>query len=124
MDCSRNDVIFSFSSIYYRLLMGSTHGHEDRVRYWLTEAVGKGQPIPCKVFMVTRRPYSKVYCFFKLSKIFLRKDERILIAAFLSRPLRGKFSVTENINPAYNAKRRLRCTHSEVHTSKCRLGQS
>ena len=45
----------------YRLLMRSTHDHEDRVRYWLTDAEGGGQPIPDKVFMVMSRPKSKVY---------------------------------------------------------------
>ena len=59
----------------YRLLMRSTHDHEDRVRYWLTDAEGGGQPIPDKVFMVMSRPKSKVYyCFIKLSGIFLHKD--------------------------------------------------
>ena len=54
--------------------MRSTHDHEDRVRYWLTDAVG-GQPIPDKVFMVMSRPKPKVhYCFIKLSGIFLQKD--------------------------------------------------
>ena len=55
--------------------MRSTHDHEDRVRYWLTDAEGGGQPIPDKVFMVMGRPKSKVYyCFIKLSGIFLHKD--------------------------------------------------
>ena len=59
----------------YRLLMRSTHGHEDRVRYLLTDAEGGGQPIPDKVFMVMNRPKSKVYyCFIKLSGIVLHKD--------------------------------------------------
>ena len=59
----------------YRLLMRSTHDHEDRVRYWLTDAEGGGQPIPDAVFMVMSRPKSKVYyCFIKLSGIFLHKD--------------------------------------------------
>ena len=58
-----------------RLLIRSTHDHEDRVRYWLTDAEGGGQPIPDKVFMVMSRPKSKVYhCFIKLSGIFLHKD--------------------------------------------------
>ena len=35
--------------------MRSTHDHEDRVRYWLTDAEGGGQPIPDKVFMVMSR---------------------------------------------------------------------
>ena len=39
--------------------MRSTHDHEDRVRYWLTDAEGGGQPIPDKVFMVMSRPKSK-----------------------------------------------------------------
>ena len=55
--------------------MRSTHDHEDRVRYWLTDAEGGGQPIHDKVFMVMSRPKSKVYyCFIKLSGIFLHKD--------------------------------------------------
>ena len=72
----------------YRLLMRSTHDHEDRVRYWLTDAAGGGQPIPDKVFMVMSRPKSKVYyCFIKLSGIFLHKDWNIHSYCFLSRPL-------------------------------------
>ena len=35
--------------------MRSTHDHEHRVRYWLTDAVGGDQPIPDKVFMVMSR---------------------------------------------------------------------
>ena len=32
---------YKWSVLYnYRLLMRSTHGHEDRVRYWLTDAEG------------------------------------------------------------------------------------
>ena len=62
----------------YRLLMRSTHDYEDRVRYWLTDAEGGGQPIPDKVFMVMSRPKSKVYyCFIKLSGIYLHKDWNI-----------------------------------------------
>ena len=62
----------------YRLLMRSTHDHEDRVRYWLTDAEGRGQPILDAVFMVMSRPKSKVYyCFIKLSGIFLHKDWNI-----------------------------------------------
>ena len=54
----------------YRLLMRSTRYHVDRVWYWLTDAVGGGLPIPDKVYMVPRRPKSKVYnCFIKLSGI-------------------------------------------------------
>ena len=50
--------------------MRSTHDHEDRVRYWLTDAEGGGQPIPDKVFMVMSRPKSKVYnCIEKLGDI-------------------------------------------------------
>ena len=68
--------VFERCTLYnYRLLMRSTHDHEDRVRYWLTDAEGGGQPIPDKVFMVMSRPKSKVYyCFIKLSGIFLHKD--------------------------------------------------
>ena len=74
----RNERPFVFDALIlynYRLLMRSTHDHEDRVRYWLTDAEGGGQPIPDKVFMVMSRPKSKVYyCFIKLSGIFLHKD--------------------------------------------------
>ena len=51
----KNDDVDSLNSkmipfLYnYRLLMRSTHDHEDRVRYWLTDAVDGGQPIPVKV---------------------------------------------------------------------------
>ena len=31
--------------------MRSTHDHEDGVRYWLTDAEGRGQQIPDKVFI-------------------------------------------------------------------------
>ena len=34
------------------------------------------------------------------------------------------FSIAKNRNPAYNANRCLQFTHSEVHSSKCCLGQS
>ena len=62
--------------------MRSTHDHEDRARYWLTDAfllmtmkTGVGQPIPDAVFMVMSRTKSKVYyCFIKLSGIFLQQD--------------------------------------------------
>ena len=48
---------------------------EDRVRYWLTDAVGGGQPIPDKVSMVMSRPKSNLYySFIKLSGNFLKKD--------------------------------------------------
>ena len=68
--------------------MRSTHDHEDRVRYSLTDAEGGGQPMPDKVFMVMSRPKSKVYyCFIKLSGIFLHKDWNIHSYRFLSRPL-------------------------------------
>ena len=82
----------------YRLLMRSTHDHEDRVRYWLTDAVGGGQPIPDKVFMVMSRPKSEVYyCFIKLSGISFTKIDTFIILKiclflvmqllfFLSRP--------------------------------------
>ena len=73
----------------YRLLMRSTYDHEDRVRYCLTDAEGRGQPIPDAVFMVMSRPKSKVYYrFIKLSGIFLHKDWTIHSYCFLSRPLR------------------------------------
>ena len=42
---------------------------------------------------------------------------------FLSRSLR-KVQRSYNGIPEYTAKRRLRSSHSEVHTSKCRIGQS
>ena len=70
-----NIYYIAYTIYNYRLLMRSTHDHEDPVRYWLTDAVGGGQPIPDKVFMVMSRPKSKVYyCFIKLSGIFLQKD--------------------------------------------------
>ena len=82
--CLRNKAIL----YNYRLLMRSTHDHENRVSYWLTDAEGGGQPIPDKVFMVMSRPKSKVYyCFIKLSGIFLHKDWNIHSYCFLSRPL-------------------------------------
>ena len=70
------NVIVTYKIILYnyRLLMRSTHDHKDRVRYWLTDAVGGGQPISDKVFMVMSRPKSKVYyCFTKLSGISFTK---------------------------------------------------
>ena len=39
--------------------MRSTHDYEDRIRYWLTDAVGGGLPIPDKVFMIMSRPNQK-----------------------------------------------------------------
>ena len=65
-----------------RLLMRSTHNHEDRFRYWLT--YGVGQPIPDKVFMVMSRPKLKViYRFMKSSGIFLHKVWRIHNCCFI-----------------------------------------
>ena len=65
------------------LLMRSTHDHEDRVRYWLPDAV----------LMAMGRPKSKVhYCFIKLSGIsFTHNSKDLLIAsesitAVFSRP--------------------------------------
>ena len=45
----------------YRLLMRSTHDHEDRVRYWLTDAVVR-PPYPKRVVKgtVSESPYKKV----------------------------------------------------------------
>ena len=55
--------------------MRSTRYHVDRVRYWLTDAVGGGEPISDKVYMVPSRPKSKVYnCFIKLSGILHEID--------------------------------------------------
>ena len=70
------DLLLPDVSLYnYRLLIMSSHDYEDRVRYWLTDAEGGGQPIPDKVFMVMSRPKSKVYnCFIKLLGIYLHKD--------------------------------------------------
>ena len=34
--------------------MKLTRDHKDRVRYWLTDAAGGGQPIPDKVFIWSR----------------------------------------------------------------------
>ena len=73
---------------------------------------------PRQVFMVISRPKSKVYyCFIKLSGIFLQKDCHIHITVFY-RARCSKSSVAKNRNSEYTAKRRLRCTHSEVHSSK------
>ena len=74
--CSIIDCLNSILTLYNdRLLKRSTQDHVDRVRYWLTDAVGGGQPIPDKVFIVMSRPKSKVYyCFIKLSGIFLQKN--------------------------------------------------
>ena len=62
-----------------------THDHEDRARYWLTDAEGRGQPIRDKFFMVKSRPNFKV-CFalwnyreFSFTKI----DTFIITALFL-----------------------------------------
>ena len=53
--------------------MRSTRYHVDRVRYWLTDAVGGGSLIPDKVYMVPSRPKSKVYnCFIKLSGFYAK----------------------------------------------------
>ena len=91
------------ATIYnYRLLMRSTHDHEDRVRYWLTDAVSGGQPILDKVFMVMSRHTSKVYnCFIKLSRIFLQKDWHIHNYCWCYRWC--KSSVAKNRNPEYTA---------------------
>ena len=116
--------LWQLYSIHYRPLMRSSHDHEDLVRYWLTDAVGGGQPILDKVFMVMSRPKSKVYyCFIKLSGISFRKTVTFIITAFSSRLLQY-VSVAKNRNPKYTATRSLRCTHYEVHSSKCCLGQS
>ena len=82
------DVLGRTSLLYnYRLLMRSALDHEDRVRYWLSDTEGEGQPIPDKVFMDI--PKSKVYyCFIKLSGILLHKDSNIHSYCFLSRPVR------------------------------------
>ena len=90
IDLAKVHISKSRSLLYnYRLLMRSTHDHEDCVRYWLTDTEGGGQPIHDKVFMVMSRPKSKVYyCFIKLSGIFLHKDSNIHNYCFLPRPLR------------------------------------
>ena len=54
------------------LLIMFSRAHEDRVKYWLTEAAC--QPLPDKLFIVTSEPNSKVYyCFIKSSGI-VHKD--------------------------------------------------
>ena len=62
--------------------MKFTRDHKDRVRYWLTDAVGGGQPIPGKVLMVTSKPKSKAYfCFIKLYakiKTFMNNSTKLL----------------------------------------------
>ena len=66
-------------------------------------------------------PKSKVYyCFI----FFLQKDCHIHNYCFFYRGRCSKSIVSKNRNPEYTANRRLRCTHSEVHSSKCRLGKS
>ena len=83
-----------FRIIIYRLLMRSTHDHEDRVRYWLTDnvAVGGGQPILDKVFMVMSRPKSKVYyCLIKYREFSFRKIVTFIITAFFNRDRCSKF---------------------------------
>ena len=51
------------------------------------------------------------------------KIDTFIITAFY-RTRWGKSSVAKSRNPEYTAKRRLQCTPFEVHSSKCRLGQS
>ena len=106
----------------YRLLMRSTSDYKDRVRYWLTEAVGRDQPIPDKVYMVLSRLKSKVsYCFIKLSRIFLHKDWLIHNYWNFNCTWWGKSSVATGKNTCrnlgYTAKCCLWCTHTEVHSS-------
>ena len=81
--------LYYLGTLYnYRLLMRPTHDHEDRVRYWLTDAVPRevlvdrrvGQPILDKVFVIMIRPKSKVYyCFIKLSGLFFTKTDTFII---------------------------------------------
>ena len=60
--------------------MRSTHDHEDRVRFWLTDTVGGGKQIPDKVFMVMSRSKPIVhYCFIKLSGIYFTKIDTFII---------------------------------------------
>ena len=80
--------------------MRSAHDHEVRVRYWLTDAVGRGQPIPDKVFMVMSNPKSKVYyCFIKLSGIFPQKDYHIYNYCFFIAQVAVKSSVAKIETP-------------------------
>ena len=52
-----------------------------------------------------------------------RKIDTFIITAFY-RARWSESSVAKYRNPKYTAKSRLRCTDSEVHTSKCCLSQS
>ena len=59
----------------YRFLLRANRYHVDRVWYWLTEAEGRGLPIPDKVYKVPSRPKTKVYnCFVKLLGILHEID--------------------------------------------------
>ena len=54
----------------------------------------------------------------------ITKIDTFIITAFY-RTRWGKSSEAKSRNPEYTLKqRRLQCTHFEVHSSKCRLGQS
>ena len=87
--------IYTLPGLYYilynyRLLMRCTREHKDHVRYWLTKARGRSQPIPDKVFMVTRKLKSKVYylllnCqdFFQQSKTFMNNTKELFCLTVL-----------------------------------------
>ena len=80
--------------------MSSTHDHEDRDGYWLTDPIGGGQPIPDKVSMVMSRSKSKVYyCFIKLSG----KIAAFIITALFYRTHWGNLSKAKNRNLEHTA---------------------
>ena len=93
----------NFDILYnYRLLMRSTRYHVDRVRYWLTDAVGGGQPIPDKVYMVPSRPKLKVYnCLIKLLGILHEID------------FNNKETSTA-LSTAIKNRREMRCVYCDV----------
>ena len=81
--------------------MRSIWYHVDHIWYWLTEAEGRGPPIPDKVYMVPSRPKSKGYNgFIKLSGIlhqigFNNKERSMaLSAASKDRAKWGAYIVT------------------------------
>ena len=63
--------------------MRSTHDYEDRVRYWLTDEKGGGQPIPDKVFIVMSMPYQKsIIVFLNYREFSFTKIEISIVTAF------------------------------------------
>ena len=63
--------------------MRSTHDHEDRVRYSLTDAESGGQPIPDAVFMVMSRPHQKsIIALLNYRELSFTKIEIYIATAF------------------------------------------